>query len=219
MSHGPVHTPLTDTTAQGGRHDRRTRERTVGRPRQLDRDQRDGVRQFGVLGELLRPGKALDLGTGEGSDTSWLAERGWSVTAVDISATALARVAERVDGLPVTVECHDLALTFPAGTFGMVSALYLRSPDDAFPRDAILRRAAEAVAPGGTLLIVGHGGLAPHGCGAPLRMPAAGDVLAALALDPAAGNVECCETVERVATGPDGKESSIPDEIVQARRR
>ncbi|MFI5621438.1 class I SAM-dependent methyltransferase [Streptomyces sp. NPDC051567] len=167
----------------------------------------------------LRPGTALDLGAGEGGDTAWLAERGWTVTAVDISATALARVARRVGGFPVALERHDLAVTFPAGGFDLVSAQYLHSLDDAFPRAAILRRAASAVAPGGTLLVVGHGGLAPRGWGAPLRMPTADDVLVALALDPAAWEVERRESVERVSTGPDGAERSVPDEIVQARRR
>ena len=169
--------------------------------------------------EPLRPGTALDLGAGEGGDTAWLAQWGWTVTAVDVSATALARLAERVDGLPVTIERHDLAVTFPAGTYDLVSAQYLHSPDDAFPRDAILRRAAAAVAPGGTLLIVGHGGLAPHSSGAPLQMPTADDVLAALDLDLAAWGIQRCETVERLATDPDGEHVSIPDEIVQARRR
>ena len=56
----------------------------------------------------LRPGRALDAGCGHGSDTLWLAARGWQVTAVDFSATALAHarstaeavgadVAERID--------------------------------------------------------------------------------------------------------------------------
>lgn len=168
--------------------------------------------------EPLRPGAALDLGAGEGADTGWLAERGWTVTAVDVSATALARVAERVEGLPVTIESHDLTVTFPAGTFDLVSAQYLHSPDDTFPREAILRRAAAAVAPGGTLLVVGHGGHGAHHD--PSRpMPTADDVLAALALDPATWTVERCETVERIVTGRDGEEISVPDEIVQARRR
>lgn len=41
----------------------------------------------------LTPGTALDVGCGEGGDAMWLAERGWQVTAVDISATALQRAA------------------------------------------------------------------------------------------------------------------------------
>ena len=34
----------------------------------------------------LTPGRALDVGAGEGGDALWLAEQGWNVTASDISA-------------------------------------------------------------------------------------------------------------------------------------
>lgn len=164
--------------------------------------------------EHLRPGTALDLGAGEGADTAWLAERGWAVTAVDVSATALDRVLERT--ADVTVERHDLTATFPAGTFDLVNAQYLQSPDEDFPREAVLRRAAAAVAPGGTLLIVGHGGHATSAGHAP--QPTADDVLAALTLDPATWDVDRCESVPRVVTRPDGTEVSVPDEVVQVHR-
>ena len=169
--------------------------------------------------ERLSPGTALDLGAGEGGDTVWLAERGWTVTAVDVSDTALARIADQVDGLPVTLERHDLTATFPVGQFDLVSAQYLQSPDDAFPREAILRRAVAAVAPGGTLLIVGHGGHAAGGDAAHGPLPTAAEVLTALDLDPAAWEVERCESAPRVVTDHDGREVSVPDEIVHARRR
>ena len=164
--------------------------------------------------EHLRPGTALDLGAGEGADTAWLAERGWVVTAVDVSTTALERVHERTSA--ATIERHDLTATFPAGTFDLVSAQYLQSPDETFPREAILRRATAAVAEGGTLLIVGHGGHASSGGHAP--QPTAQQVLTALALDPAGWAVDRCETVPRVVTRPDGTEVSVPDEVVQVRR-
>jgi SAM-dependent methyltransferase len=56
----------------------------------------------------LPPGRALDAGCGNGSETLWLAARGWRVTAVDFAAAALAHarstaeamgsdVADRVD--------------------------------------------------------------------------------------------------------------------------
>jgi 2-polyprenyl-3-methyl-5-hydroxy-6-metoxy-1,4-benzoquinol methylase len=49
----------------------------------------------------LTPGPALDVGCGEGADAVWLAERGWRVTAVDLSTVALERGAahaRRVSG-------------------------------------------------------------------------------------------------------------------------
>ena len=77
----------------------------------------------------LPPGTALDLGCGEGGDAIWLARQGWRVRAVDISATALQRVTARAiaAGVADRIECgrHDLAHTFPAGSFDLVSAQYL----------------------------------------------------------------------------------------------
>lgn len=115
----------------------------------------------------LTAGRALDLGCGDGSDALWLAERGWAVTTVDISATALARVAARATAAAeagmsgrVRAERHDLAATFPAGAFDLVSAHYLLSPVD-FERAPVFAAAAAAVAPGGTLLIVDHAELPP----------------------------------------------------------
>jgi 2-polyprenyl-3-methyl-5-hydroxy-6-metoxy-1,4-benzoquinol methylase len=54
----------------------------------------------------LTPGRALDVGAGEGGDALWLAEQGWSVTASDISQPALARVAAEAERRGARVECH-----------------------------------------------------------------------------------------------------------------
>jgi len=74
----------------------------------------------------LHPASVLDLGCGDGGDAIWLAERGWQVTAVDVSTTAVDRLAERAQkaGLSgrVRAERHDLAASFPEGTFDLVSA-------------------------------------------------------------------------------------------------
>jgi SAM-dependent methyltransferase len=187
-----------------------------------DRDQVWSGRPNPVLAATaadLVPGTALDLGAGEGGDALWLAERGWKVTAVDVAQTACDRIAARAGDLPVRTERHDLTESFPEGTYDLVSAQYLHSPDADFPRTAILRRAAEAVAPGGTLLVVGHGRLAPWSWDPSLRMSTAAEVLAALSLDEAAWEVVRCASPERTATGPDGQEATITDEIVQVRRR
>ncbi|MFJ5924736.1 FAD-dependent oxidoreductase [Kitasatospora sp. NPDC092948] len=107
----------------------------------------------------LAPGHALDLGCGEGGDAIWLAQQGWQVTAVDISQVALDRAAARaaVEGVAdrISWQRTDLANAFPTGRYDLVSAQFLHSPAE-FPRERVLRHAADAVAPGGTLLIVSH---------------------------------------------------------------
>jgi SAM-dependent methyltransferase len=158
----------------------------------------------------LAPGTALDLGCGEGGDAIWLAQRGWHVTAVDISATALGRgsasataagVAERI-----VWQQHDLAESLPTGTYDLVSAQFLHSPVD-LPRELILRRAAAAVAPGGTLLVVGHAGFPPwhHDHEAPASFPPPAEVLASLRLDENEWDVLTTDSPERRAVGPDGQ--------------
>jgi SAM-dependent methyltransferase len=107
----------------------------------------------------LEPGKALDLGCGEGADAIWLAQRGWQVTGVDVSSVALERAAQHAEEAGVAQQIdwqrHELGKSFPDGTFDLVSAQFLHSTVE-LPREAILRSATEAVAPGGTLLIEGH---------------------------------------------------------------
>ena len=107
----------------------------------------------------LSPGTALDVGCGEGGDVIWLAQQGWRVTGADFSANGLARaarhvadagVAERVDWWQVD------ARTFEAGgrSYDLVTTHFLHPPDRGMVD--VIRRLADAVAPGGHLLIVGH---------------------------------------------------------------
>jgi SAM-dependent methyltransferase len=169
----------------------------------------------------LAPGTALDLGCGEGADAIWLAGRGWRVTAVDVSRVALGRaaahaaeagVADRVEFLH-----RDLTEAFPPGTFDLVSAQYLHSIGD-FPREAVLRRAAAAVAPGGVLLVVGHREFPGHDHDPPIRLPSAAETLADLELAPAQWEVLVGAERIREHPDPDGRPVARADAVVKARR-
>jgi SAM-dependent methyltransferase len=124
-----------------------------------------------VVQELagLPPGRALDLGAGEGRNAIWLAERGWQVTAVDFSAVALAKAAKLAGarGVAVTWAEADLLAYRPAAeAYDLVLLAYVHLVAGEF--QALLKAAASALAPAGTLLVVGHDldNLA-HGYGGP----------------------------------------------------
>lgn len=174
----------------------------------------------------LPAGTALDLGCGEGGDAIWLAERGWRVTAVDVSATALARLAARAAERGVAElierERHDLAHSFPTGEFDLVSAQFFHSPvAPAGERDRVLRRAAGAVAPGGVLLVAGHASWPswlddderPD-----IHFPGTGEVVAAMELDRDAWRVEREEVLVHDLPGPDGRPGTRRDNILRVRR-
>ena len=107
--------------------------------------------------EGLPPGRALDLACGAGRNAVWLAERGWRVTAVDFADVALRTARRLAEARGVEVEWveADVREWVPgAAAFELVTILYLQLPAE--ERWLVLGRAAAAVAPGGTLLLVGH---------------------------------------------------------------
>ncbi|MBB4682630.1 SAM-dependent methyltransferase [Amycolatopsis jiangsuensis] len=197
----------------------------------LYRQQRDNHDLWGARGNpqlidaaaQLRPGAALDLACGAGGDTLWLARHGWQVTAIDISATAVEKVLclaqEAGFGELVTTERHDLAETFPRGAFDLVSAQYFHTPFE-LPRAAVLRKAAEALRPGGRLLVVDHGSIAPWSWdqNPDKHIPAPHEVGAELGLDPATWTVERADTPRRTATGPGGQTAVVTDNVLLIRR-
>lgn len=105
----------------------------------------------------LPAGRALEVAAGEGRNAVWLAEQGWTVTAVDFSRVALrkaARLAE-VRGVEVSfVPADVLEWVPPVAAYDLVLVAYLQLP--AAELSEVLAGAAAAVAPGGTLLVVGH---------------------------------------------------------------
>jgi SAM-dependent methyltransferase len=107
--------------------------------------------------EPLTPARALDLACGEGRNATWLAERGWRVTGVDFSRVGIEKARQLEDARGVHVEwvIADLLDYRPETQgFDLVIVFYLQVP--ANQRTPILRAAADAVAAGGTFLLVGH---------------------------------------------------------------
>ncbi|MCZ2810141.1 class I SAM-dependent methyltransferase [Modestobacter sp. VKM Ac-2979] len=166
----------------------------------------------------LPPGRALDVGCGEGGDTLWLASRDWRVTGLDWSQTALDRGAAQASaaglGDRVTWVQGDVATWEPAAAaFDLVTAHFLHP--EAAVRRMLVPRLAAAVAPGGTLLWVGHGYDEERAAlwGAD-RFAAAADVLADLDLQE--WDVVLAGSQPRPA-GENGHHHT--DEVVRVRRR
>jgi SAM-dependent methyltransferase len=173
----------------------------------------------------LDAGRALDLGCGEGADACWLAERGWTVVAVDISDTALQRAAAEAEarGLGDRIEFtqRDLSDGFPDGTFDLISAQFLHSMIP-FDRPRVLKRAAGAVRPSGTLLIVDHASAPPRMAKSDHHhheFPSAEEVVGSLDLDDGEWERIRMESTERQATGPDGEVATWVDNVIVLRRR
>jgi cyclopropane fatty-acyl-phospholipid synthase-like methyltransferase len=173
----------------------------------------------------LPPGTALDAGSGEGGDALWLAAHGWTVTAVDFAATALERgaqaaatagVADRIDWVRADLR----SWTPPPAGYDLVSAQFFHLPPD--ERTAVFATLATAVAPGGTLLLVGHdvsdiesGAHRPH---APELFFTAAQVAATL--DPAAWEIVSADTRPRPALDHEADDGvHVADTVLVARRR
>lgn len=169
----------------------------------------------------LEPGTALDVGCGEGADALWLAELGWKVTGTDISTVALKRAAEQGEsrGLDVDWRHVDL-LTEPPElrSYDLVSAHFLQLPPD--KRKDLYARLADAVMPGGTLLIVGHHPedmLAVMGRTNLYEMMFSAEELAA-ELAPQTWEVLVVDARPRKAKHPEGHEVTIRDTVLVARK-
>lgn len=115
--------------------------------------------------EALAPGTALDAGCGRGANAVWLAGRGWQVTGVDVSDVALAdaaraAVAQGVADRATWLQADLVQWRPQQQAFDLVTCLYVHLPE---PLPALVDRLAGAVAPGGTLLVVGHAAGGHHG--------------------------------------------------------
>ncbi|ROR73714.1 class I SAM-dependent methyltransferase [Bogoriella caseilytica] len=170
----------------------------------------------------LPPGRALDLGCGEGADAIWLAQQGWNATGMDISATAIAR-ARAAAAHAAAGGAHYLVSDLsqlPSGVYDLVSASYFHSPVE-LARVEILRRASALVAPGGHLLVTSHADFPPwaekpHHDHHFLNPQ---EEIDQLELEPGQWEIELAETRPRQATGPQGERATLDDVVVLIRRR
>lgn len=174
----------------------------------------------------LARGTALDVGSGEGADAIWLASRGWQVTAVDFASTALRRAAEHAGALGAEVAGRirwvhaDLTTWSPADQeFDLVSAQFMQLP--AATREDLFARLGAGVATGGTLLIVGHD---PSDMQTTMPRPDMPELFftaeeVARSLRPDQWDVLVAEARPRRATDPEGRQITIRDAVLRARRR
>jgi SAM-dependent methyltransferase len=173
----------------------------------------------------LEPGTALDAGAGEGADAIWLAERGWQVTAVDVSGVALGRAAEHAakagDEVAARIrwQREDLREWIPPErAYDLVTSQYLHLPGAL--RHTFFAGLAAAVRDGGTLLIVGHH---PMDLDTTLQRPNHPELMFTgdeLAGDLGEDGWEIVTNVaaEREATDPDGRPVMAHDTVFRARR-
>jgi SAM-dependent methyltransferase len=172
----------------------------------------------------LPAGRALDLAAGEGRNAIWLAERGWHATALDFSAVALdraARIAAERLGPGVSrfsTQQADLLVHRPEpSSYDLVLVVYLQIAAD--QRAVVLRSAADAVAPGGMLLVTAHDSdNAERGYGGPpdpAVLYSAADVVGDI--DGSGLVVTRAEQVTRVVATPDGERAALDCLVVATR--
>lgn len=172
----------------------------------------------------MAPGRALDLGCGEGGDVLWLASEGWTVTGLDLSPTAIARAAAAAEkaGLAerVSLESVDLTTWTSDDTYDLVTASFFHSPV-ALERTQILQRAAHSVAPGGHLLIVSHAAFPSWSTAAQHHdhhFLSPQEEIAALDLPAGEWTEVIAESRPRSVNSPDGEPHTLDDVVVLLRR-
>ncbi len=172
----------------------------------------------------MTPGRALDLGCGEGGDVIWLAGEGWTVTGLDLSPTAIARAtaAAQKAGVADRVRLTSVDLTTWSSeeTYDLVTASFFHSPV-ALERTTILQRAARNVAPGGHLLIVSHAGFPSWSQAArhhEHHFLSPQEEVAALDLPADEWTAVIAESRPRSVVSPEGEPHTLDDVVVLLRR-
>lgn len=164
----------------------------------------------------LAPGRALDLASGEGRNSIWLARQGWRVTGVDFSEAGMAKARRHSGGLEIDWIVADLEEYSPEpGAFDLVIIFYLHVSRE--QRRAVIGRACSAVGPGGVLLIAAHHlENLEHGYGGP-QDPAILPTEAELASEIEDLEVVKAERILREVDTPEGSKYAI-DALVRAEK-
>ena len=178
--------------------------------------------------ETLAPGSAIDAGCGAGAEAIWLAQAGWSVTAADVSESALAVAEQRAAQAELSGRIRwvraDLSAWEPDEQYDLVTTHYAHPT---IPQLEFYRRLASWVAPRGTLLIVGHlhrhdttmddGPDHRHDGHPPSEASAtAAAITELLSLD--AWYVATAEESQRTVNGPGDRTTTLHDVVVRATR-
>jgi SAM-dependent methyltransferase len=172
----------------------------------------------------LTPGRALDVGCGEGGDALWLAAQGWEVTGIDVSRVALDRAATRAGEVGLadrtSWEQRDVLTWSPdEAAYDLVAVAFVHLAGD--DRQRVYARIASAVAPGGTLVVAAHH---PSDIGVVPRPPdpdlffTEDDLVAYLREWEGQWEVVTAEARPRPTTHPDGHEVTVHDTVLRAHR-
>jgi 2-polyprenyl-3-methyl-5-hydroxy-6-metoxy-1,4-benzoquinol methylase len=166
----------------------------------------------------LPPGTALDVGCGEGADAIWLAQRGWQVTAIDVSDVALDRAREHAAaaavGDRITFGQIDMRTSQPAETFDLVSLQYMHLPVQNY------RRFAALVRPGGLLIVAAHH---PSDLQTTMSRPPIPELFftaeeLAAQLEPDEWQILLTTAAPHQTTDPEGRDVTVHDTVFKAKR-
>lgn len=178
----------------------------------------------------VTPGRALDLGCGEGADVIWLATQGWQVTGIDLSEVAIDRAREAATaaglaGTQAKFVAGDILEWFESGDpgeFDLVAGSFFHARVE-LPRTQILRRAAEHVAPGGLFLTIAHAQFPPkrnvelHPDG--IKEFTVASEISTLAPDPHAWEQLVADVWPREVNDDEGHTHVLEDVVVLLRRK
>ena len=103
--------------------------------------------------EGVTPGKALDVGMGQGRNSLFLARKGWDVTGYDVSAVGLAaaRTAAEKAGLKIrAVQKDHKDFDFGTAQWDLIVMVF---PGLSMDEEDVLRRGKASLKPGGMIVV------------------------------------------------------------------